>query len=100
MKYRVNTKITSLGLGMIYIWRPWKLSSYQDPHPLSIYLPTSSIPLTLDVQFRMTPLSPNDTMHVNEQIKTETEPSHVTFKLTMRSIVRFSHKQYNGVIKG
>ena len=31
-------------LGMIHIWRPWKLSNFQDPsHPLSKYVQNSSI---------------------------------------------------------
>ena len=34
------------------------------------------------------------------KIKTKTKPSHVTFKLTTRSIVRFSPQQHNGIIKG
>ena len=41
----------------------------------------------------------NRTVHVNE-IKRKTKPSHITFELTTRSIVRFSHKQCNGIIKG
>ena len=44
---------------MIHIWRPWKLSNFQDPPPhLSIYVQNSSTPLTLDVQFQTTPLLP------------------------------------------
>ena len=44
-------------LGMIHIWRPWKLSNFQDPPPpLSINVQNSSIPLTLDVQFQTNPL--------------------------------------------
>ena len=42
----------------------------------------------------------NRTMHVNKEIKTKTKPSHVIYKLTMPSIVRFSPKQCNGIIKG
>ena len=38
---------------MIHIWRPRKLSNFQDtPPPLSIYAQNSSIPLTLDVRFQ------------------------------------------------
>ena len=63
---------------MIYIPRPWKLSIFQDPPlPLSIYFQNSSTPLTLDVQFQ------------TNEIKTETKPSHVTFKSTTGSIVLF-----------
>ena len=49
-------------LGMIHIWRLWKLSNFQDPHPppLSIYLKTSSTPLTMDVQFQTNSPSSND----------------------------------------
>ena len=41
----------------------------------------------------------NRTMHMNK-IKRKTKPSHATFELTKGSIVRFSHKQCNGIIKG
>ena len=48
-------------LGMIHIWRPWKLPNFQDhPPPLSIYVQISSNPLTLDVQFQTNLPSPND----------------------------------------
>ena len=41
---------------MIHIWRPWKLSNFQDPlPPLSIYIQNSSISLTLDVEFQTNP---------------------------------------------
>ena len=46
---------------MIHIWRPWKLSNFQDhPPPLSIYIQNSSTPLTWDVQFqkKSSPLLP------------------------------------------
>ena len=44
------------------MWRPWKLSIFQDPRlPLSSYILNSSNPLTLDIQFQTkSPLSPND----------------------------------------
>ena len=39
---------------MIHIWRPWKLSNFQDPPPLlSIYVQNSPTPLTLDAQFQV-----------------------------------------------
>ena len=42
---------------MIHIWRPWKVSNFEDTAPsLSIYVRNSSTPLTLDVQFQTTPL--------------------------------------------
>ena len=45
-----------VGLGMIHIWRPWKLSSFQDPSPpLSIYVQNLCTPLNLDIQFQTTP---------------------------------------------
>ena len=38
------------------IWRPWKLSNFQDlPLPLSSYIQNSSTSLTLDVQFQTNP---------------------------------------------
>ena len=43
-------------LGMIHIWRPWKLSNFQDPPTsLSFYVQYSSTPLTLDIQFQTNP---------------------------------------------
>ena len=43
-------------LEMIHMWRPWKLSNFQDPPPpLSIYFQNSSTPLALDVQFQTKP---------------------------------------------
>ena len=59
--------------------------------PLSIYVRNSFTPLTLNIQFQTT--SPSlqmiPCMWTNE-IKAKTKPSHITFKLTMRSILRFS----------
>ena len=47
-------------LGMMNIWPPWKLSSFQNASPhLSIYVKNSSTPLTLDVQFQTTPSKKN-----------------------------------------
>ena len=41
---------------MIHIWCPWKLSNFYDlPHPLSIYVQTSSTPLFLEVRFQTNP---------------------------------------------
>ena len=58
-------------LGMIHMWWPWKLSNFQDPPPhLSIYVQNSFTPVTLDVQFQMNPLSPND----NQSIKRTHNP--------------------------
>ena len=38
---------------MMHIWHPRKLSNFQDPTPpLSIYVQSSSTPLTFDVQFQ------------------------------------------------
>ena len=51
---------------MIHIWRPWKLSSFEDPHPHVHNYFTS---LTLDVQFQTNhPSSPNDNNHLKENI--------------------------------
>ena len=47
--------IARYNLGMIHIWRPWKLFNFQDPLPaLFIYVQNSSTPLTLDVKFQTT----------------------------------------------
>ena len=54
------------------------------------------LPLPLPINYRTTTAP---CMLTNE-IKTKAKPSHVTFKLTTRSIVRHcSHKQCNGIIK-
>ena len=59
-------------LEMIHIWRPLKLSNFQDPPPpLSIYVQNSSTPLTLDAQFQ-----------------------------TVLLFFDLAHKQCNGIIKG
>ena len=45
-------------LGMIHIWRAWKLSNFHDPlPPLSIYVQYFPIFLTLDGQFQINPAS-------------------------------------------
>ena len=56
---------------MIHMWRPWKLSNFQDsPPPMSIYVRNSFTPLTLDVQFQTNSLSHND----NQSIKRKHDP--------------------------
>ena len=76
------------------------IAHFQDPpSPLSIYIQHSSSPLTLDVQFQTNPptlLQMIQCMRTNE-IKTKTKPSHATFKLTTRSILRFCST--NNIIK-
>ena len=65
---------------MVHVWRPWKLSNFQDPlPPLPIYVQNSSTPLNLNLQFQTTPLpppclSPND----NKSIKRKHNPSMTT----------------------
>ena len=58
-------------LGMIHIWRPWKISTFWDPPPLPllfIYVQTYYTPLTLDVQSQTNPLSsPNDNQSINRK---------------------------------
>ena len=71
---------------MIHIWRPWKLSSFQDlcPSPLSIYIQNSFILLTLDVQFQTTSpptSSPNDKMITN-QLKENTVQEWLLYIIT------------------
>ena len=82
----------SIKLGMIHIWRPWKMSNFQDlPPPLVHLRPKFFNHFTLDVQFQTIPppLQMIRCMWKNE-IKTKTKSSDVTFKLTMRSILLFS----------
>ena len=72
---------------------------FKIPTPLPFKVQNFSTHLTLDVQCQ-TKLSPstvsnklwnsNRTVHVNEWIQNKSKPSHVTFKFTTRSIVRFS----------
>ena len=82
-------------LGAIHIWRPLKLSNFQDPpppvhlrpkffHPLDLGRPILNKPPTPLTNYRTT-TSP--CMWTNE-IKTKIKPSHVTFKLTARSIIK------------
>ena len=63
---------------MIHIWRPWKLSNFQDSPPplsiptLSIFVQNSSTPFTLDVLFQTNPpsflLSLNDNQSIKENM--------------------------------
>ena len=54
---------------MIQIWRPWKLSSFQDPStPLSSYVQNSPIPLSLDFQFLPLSPSPSDNQSIKKNI--------------------------------
>ena len=47
-----STMYTFSFFGTIHIWRPWKLSHFQDPQlHLSSCIQISSTPLTMDVQF-------------------------------------------------
>ena len=85
-----------------HTWCPWKLSNFQDPHPpcpstFKMFPPpwpwTSNFKR---IHLPTPPPSPADwgtttasRMWTNE-IKIKTKPSQVTFKLTMRFIVRFS----------
>ena len=56
---------------MTHILPPWKLFNFQDPPtPLSIYIQTFFILLTLDVQFQTNPSSPNE----NQSIKRKHNP--------------------------
>ena len=58
-KLRILVILNSNFSGTIHIWRPWKLSNFQDPPPsLSTYVQNSSTPLTLDVQFQTNPPPP------------------------------------------
>ena len=85
-------------LGTIHIWRPWKFSNFQDPHPLCIYVQNISTTLTLGVQFLNKPsYALQQTMEQKqhracEQTKSKQKKklSHVASKLTMHSVARFS----------
>ena len=71
-------------------------------HPLPIYVQNFSTDLTLDVKFQTNlpppPPPPSPTNYetttapfmCTNEIKTKTKVSHVTFRLTIRSIARFS----------
>ena len=91
LKMSLITAFSHIKQGIIHIWHPWKLSNLQDsptPSPsTSAFLPlswhsTSSFKRTTHLQ--MIPC-----MSTNK-IKTKTKPSHASFKLTTRSVVRFS----------
>ena len=71
---------------MIQIWRPWKLSNFQDPHPLPIYVPNFSNPLTIDVQFLAPLPRPKD----NLSIMIQGWLSYVINKSTTESFIIFS----------
>ena len=80
-KLRDDTHMTSM-----------KIVQFSRPLTLSVHLlPKSFLPLHLARPISSEPQSPSDTMIViklNQNKKKQT--SYVTFKLTMRSIVRFS----------
>ena len=82
----------SIKLGMIHIWRPWKMSNFQDlPPPLVHLRPKFFNLFTLDVQFQTIPPPLQMIPCIwKSEIKTKTKSSDVTFKLAMRSILRFS----------
>ena len=68
----VGDKYLPLQYGMIYIWRPLKLSNFEDPYlPCSstIYVQNSSIPLTMDVQFQTNPPPPISFQKITSQLK-------------------------------
>ena len=66
-------------IGMIHIWRPWKLSSFKDPSPpFFINVQNSTILLTLDFQFQTNPLSPND----NQSIKRKHNPGWLLYVIS------------------
>ena len=73
-------------------------------HPQSIYVQNISALLTLDVQFLNKPSYPlEQTMEqkphrASNEIKTKTNPSHVTFKLTTH--FDLPQKQRHGIIEG
>ena len=56
---------------MVHVWRPWKLSNFQDPLPhLLIYVQNSSTPLNLNLQFQTTPLPPPASLQmITNQLK-------------------------------
>ena len=45
-------------LGTVHIWRPWKLSNFQDSHTLVHYVQIFSTPLTWTSSFERTPTPP------------------------------------------
>ena len=91
-------------IGMIHIWRPWKLCNLQDPpRPLSIYIQNFSTPWTLDVNFKWTPLptlltlfnilwNNNRTVHVTKS-RNKTKIRHIQINHDL------AHKQFNVMIE-
>ena len=88
---RDDTHITSI-----------KIVLLQEPSRLSIKSKIFPPPWTWTSNFKRTPLSLTNygTTSAPYKIKTKAKPSHVTLKLTTRSIVRFSPQAMNGIIKG
>ena len=98
--------LLDLDLGTTRIWRPWKLSNFQDP-PAPCPSTSKFFPPPWPWKFNFKrippPSPPPPPSRTNygttaapckrtNKIKAKTKPIHVTFKLTTRSIVRFSPK--------
>ena len=86
---------------MIHIWRPWKLSSFQD-HPTPVHLVrNSSSPCTLNVQSQTNrPLS--KWYYTCELTKLKQTQNQVTSHSKWPRVLLFdlTLKQCNGIIKG
>ena len=86
---------------MIHIWRPWKLSSFQD-HPTPVHLVrNSSSPCTLNVQSQTNrPLS--KWYYTCELTKLKQTQNQVTSHSKWPRVLLFdlALKQCNGIIKG
>ena len=81
--------------GMAHIWRPWKLSNFQDRHLLSIYVQNSSTPLTLDIQCLTKPPF-SRWYRACKQKKPKQKQNQVTWHSNWPLVLLFdlAHKQY------
>ena len=93
LKMSLITAFSHIKQGIIHIWHSWKLSNLQDSPPPS---PSTSVFLPLSwpstSSFKRTPLLQMIPCMSTNEIKTKTKRSHASFKLTTRSVVRFSSR--------
>ena len=88
---------------MTHIWRPWKLSNFQDlqltcSSTFKILRPLSPWASNLK---RTLPSSPNDTVHVNERNQNKNKNLVTSYSDWARVLLfDLAHKQCSGMIKG
>ena len=104
--YKLNESFMLFYIRLIHIWGPEKLSNFQDPPPpLSIYVRSSSTPLTMDVQFQTNFLLQRTTkqqlQRAFEQTKSKQKQNKVTSHSNWPRVLFFdlAHKQCNGINK-